>query len=89
VPEAERAQLFERFRRGSRPRTSDGAGLGLAIVQAITHGHGGAIYIDDVPGGGARFTISLPGAPRTLEVDDELVANPPPDLDPTDKAPNP
>jgi signal transduction histidine kinase len=62
VPEAERAHLFERFHRGrDRPRSTEGAGLGLAIVQSIAHGHDGTVGIDDPAGGGARFTISLPG----------------------------
>jgi signal transduction histidine kinase len=36
---AERA--FERFARGDRARTTEGVGLGLAIVQAIAQAHGG------------------------------------------------
>ncbi len=64
VPDAERSHLFERFRRGrERPRNSEGAGLGLAIVHSIARGHGGTVRLDDPDGGGARFTITLPEVP--------------------------
>jgi len=42
------ATAFERFRRDSR---STGAGLGLAIVQAIAEAHGGSARLGDGPGG--------------------------------------
>jgi two-component system, OmpR family, sensor kinase len=53
---AERA--FERFARGEAARTRGGAGLGLAIVQAVTEAHGGRAEI--VPGPGATVRVSLP-----------------------------
>jgi signal transduction histidine kinase len=55
---AERA--FERFTRGDAARTRSGAGLGLAIVQAIAEAHGGSATI--VPGKGATVRIRLPEA---------------------------
>jgi two-component system OmpR family sensor kinase len=53
---------FERFwrRDPSRSRDTGGAGLGLAIVDAIARGHGGSVSAANVEGGGARFTIRLP-----------------------------
>ncbi|WP_428267566.1 sensor histidine kinase [Haliangium sp.] len=39
-----------------------GTGLGLSICQNIIQDHGGTIEASNVPGGGARFTISLPVA---------------------------
>jgi signal transduction histidine kinase len=52
---------FEPFARGSAERASspDGAGLGLAIVEAIAHAHGGSASVENRPGGGARVTIVL------------------------------
>jgi two-component system, OmpR family, sensor kinase len=54
--------IFERFYRTDthRSRESGGAGLGLAIVAAITAAHSGAASVSSQPGGGATFRISLP-----------------------------
>ncbi|MCU0310898.1 MAG: HAMP domain-containing histidine kinase [Acidimicrobiales bacterium] len=62
VADADRARVFERFGRGASARrtSADGAGLGLAIADAIAVAHGGSIRLDDTPGGGATFTIELP-----------------------------
>ncbi len=55
---------FERFRRpdSGRARSDGGAGLGLAIVSAIAHAHGGRATAGHSPGGGAVVTLELPGA---------------------------
>jgi two-component system OmpR family sensor kinase len=62
------ARAFERFYRAdpSRARESGGAGLGLAIVAAITEAHGGRAEVQTAPGEGATFRIWLPraGAPQ-------------------------
>lgn len=54
--------LFERFYRGdkSRARASGGTGLGLAIAKALIEAHGGKIWAENVPEGGARFHFTLP-----------------------------
>ncbi len=39
---------------------ASGSGLGLPIVHAIVTQHGGSIAVENVPGGGARFTVRLP-----------------------------
>jgi two-component system, OmpR family, heavy metal sensor histidine kinase CusS len=54
--------LFERFYRAdpSRQRHTEGAGLGLAIVQSIIKAHGGEISVSS-QGGSTRFSLSLPG----------------------------
>jgi signal transduction histidine kinase len=55
---------FERFRRPdtARSRNDGGAGLGLAIVQAICAAHGGRATAFNKPGGGAVVSLWLPGA---------------------------
>lgn len=61
IPAEERARVLERFARGPGAHEHrDGAGLGLAIVQAIAHAHGGTLVVDDAPGGGALLTLRLP-----------------------------
>jgi signal transduction histidine kinase len=57
----DRERIFERFYRGrSGFRRSDGAGLGLSIVQAIAEAHGGRVELDSAPGQGAKFTVVVP-----------------------------
>lgn len=65
VPTEERALVFERFARGGaagRRATSEGAGLGLALVSEHVRLHGGRVWVEDRPDGepGARFVIELP-----------------------------
>jgi len=56
---------FERFKRpsGGRGRAEGGAGLGLAIVEAIVRAHGGTASAANRPAGGAVLTLELPGCP--------------------------
>ncbi|HEX6450983.1 MAG TPA: HAMP domain-containing sensor histidine kinase [Trebonia sp.] len=67
-PEDFLPHAFARFRRpdSARSRDDGGAGLGLAIVQAICAAHGGRATARNVPGGGAVVTLWLPGAFRPV-----------------------
>jgi two-component system sensor histidine kinase KdpD len=57
----ERERIFERYHRGSAGRrTTEGTGMGLAIAKAIVESHGGKIWAENDPDGGARFTILMP-----------------------------
>ncbi|QWC84016.1 HAMP domain-containing histidine kinase [Nocardioidaceae bacterium] len=60
VPEADRERIFERFGRSAVPRGDEGFGLGLSIVSAIVHAHGGEVGVSDNTPHGARFTVRLP-----------------------------
>ncbi|HTH06641.1 MAG TPA: ATP-binding protein, partial [Ilumatobacteraceae bacterium] len=62
VARSERARIFERFARGSAARHRVGTGLGLALVSEHAHAHGGQAWVEDRPGGGARFKVSVPEA---------------------------
>jgi signal transduction histidine kinase len=64
IAPADRERIFERFTRldSSRARRQGGAGLGLAVVRSIAARHGGYVWADVSPLGGARFTLDLPAA---------------------------
>jgi two-component system sensor histidine kinase PrrB len=59
VPEAERAEVFERFARGTTASRS-GSGLGLALVAQQAELHGGTASLEASPLGGARLLLRLP-----------------------------
>lgn len=63
-PEDFLPHAFERFRRAdsARGRNDGGAGLGLAIVQAIAEAHGGQAEARNQEGGGAAVRLTLPAA---------------------------
>ncbi len=56
VPPSEREAVFDRYVRFD---TGGRAGLGLAIAKTFVEAHGGHIWVEDVPEGGARFVFSL------------------------------
>jgi signal transduction histidine kinase len=66
IPEDRLEEIFEPHVRlvpdesGSTPR---GAGLGLYIARGIAEAHGGKLWAENVPGGGARVTLQLPLQP--------------------------
>ena len=62
VPLEERDRIFERFYRGRARGSEGGFGLGLAIGRELAERMGGTLTLADRPGGGTRFTLSLPRA---------------------------
>ena len=68
VARGERQRIFERFARGTAARHRVGTGLGLALVAEHTTALGGETWVEDRPGGGARFVVRFPlhpaGEPR-------------------------
>ena len=62
VPESELPRLFERFHRieGSKARTHEGSGIGLALVQELVRLHHGEIAATSELGKGTTFSIAIP-----------------------------
>jgi len=57
-----RARMFERFWRADRARSRGGTGLGLAIARGLVEAHGGRIWAENRPEGGASVSFTLPSA---------------------------
>jgi signal transduction histidine kinase len=57
------ARMFDRFWRADAARTSTGSGLGLAIARSLVEAHGGRIWAENRPAGGARIAFTLPTTP--------------------------
>lgn len=64
IPEEHLGRVFDRFYKADASRTGtttpSGSGLGLSIVRAIVHGHDGTVSVENLPHGGARFTMQIP-----------------------------
>jgi len=61
IPSQSIPHLFDPFYRvmDGRPRPH-GLGLGLAIVKGLVEAHGGRVWVENRPGGGAQFTFTVP-----------------------------
>ena len=58
-PDGEIEKVFEKFYRVNNTN-SGGIGLGLSIVKGFVEAHNGTILLENIPDGGARFTIEIP-----------------------------
>nr|MBP7578297.1 ATP-binding protein [Candidatus Obscuribacter sp.] len=67
IPDAEKSNLFQRFKRGKLGLNhSTGTGLGLFICERIVQAHNGKIAIASEEGKGATFIVTLPIEQRTI-----------------------
>jgi signal transduction histidine kinase len=62
IPEEQREEAFELFRRldTAKHLEATGSGVGLAVVRRIVERHGGRIWIEDNPTGGCQFHLTIP-----------------------------
>jgi signal transduction histidine kinase/DNA-binding response OmpR family regulator len=71
IPADELPRIFERFYRaeGSRGRTQEGTGIGLALVQELVKLHGGSVRVESTPGQGSTFVLLVPLGTAHLPAD--------------------
>jgi two-component system sensor histidine kinase MprB len=62
IAEEDRVHVFDRFYRSATARSMPGSGLGLAIVKQVIDLHGGELWADETPGGGARVGFRIPAS---------------------------
>jgi PAS domain S-box-containing protein len=62
IPASEMPRLFERFHRIEQPRarSTEGSGIGLALVRELVRLHSGEIEAESVVGEGTSFTVRIP-----------------------------
>ncbi|WP_055697497.1 HAMP domain-containing sensor histidine kinase [Streptomyces silaceus] len=60
IERSERDAVFDRFHRSPGTQGTPGSGLGLAIVHDIVTAHGGTVFADAAPDGGAEVGFVLP-----------------------------
>jgi signal transduction histidine kinase len=61
IPEADVPHIFDRFWTAQRNSRARGTGMGLAIVRGVVEAHGGLVWVERNPHGGATFIVRLPG----------------------------
>ena len=71
IPAHEQSNVFARFHRiqGSRSRTHEGSGIGLALVNELVRLHGGTISVESQVDHGTKFTVRLPLGTAHLQQD--------------------
>jgi PAS domain S-box-containing protein len=67
VPDADKERIFEPFRQGSASAT--GSGVGLALVARFAEMHDGRAWVQDRPGGGASFHVTIASEPEERRID--------------------
>ncbi len=76
IPDAELPHVFERFHRveGTRGRTQEGTGIGLAMLAELVKLHAGTVEARSALGEGSTFTVSLPFGTEHLPVERLVVS---------------
>jgi signal transduction histidine kinase len=63
ISEEDLPNIFKRFYSCNKSHPQHGTGLGLSLVKAIAHSHGGHVNVTSRPGKGSTFTVILPRTP--------------------------
>ena len=75
IPAGEEERIFEKFHRVASEGNLGGAGLGLTICRAIVEAHGGRMWADNLPSGGAAIHFALPlTEPPSIEHEEAIPA---------------
>lgn len=69
IPVSERERVFARGVRLERDHGIPGTGIGLSVVRGVLERHGGDVRIEDAPGGGTSFVLTLPSDLRSRASD--------------------
>ena len=76
IPAGEEEHIFEKFHRVATEGNQGGAGLGLTICRSIVEAHGGRIWAENLPSGGAAFYFALPLTEPPSIIEFEEIAGP-------------
>ena len=60
IPDEKRTKIFEKFYQGDHSRSTDGNGLGLALVQRVVELCNGSVWVENTQPTGVCFTVQLP-----------------------------
>jgi signal transduction histidine kinase len=60
IPPRDRLRVWEPYVRLTPSAAVAGSGIGLAVVRELVAAHGGACWVEEAPGAGARFVVELP-----------------------------
>ncbi|MBQ2581830.1 MAG: HAMP domain-containing histidine kinase [Ruminococcus sp.] len=60
IPDEKRTKIFEKFYQGDHSRSTDGNGLGLALVQRVVELCNGSVWVENTHPTGVCFTVQLP-----------------------------
>ena len=60
IPDEKRTKIFEKFYQGDHSRSTDGNGLGLALVQRVVELCNGSVWVENTAPTGVCFTVQLP-----------------------------
>lgn len=59
ISEESQKHIFDKFYQTDSSHKAEGNGLGLALVKQIMHVTGGRVFVENLPGRGAKFTVVL------------------------------